>query len=143
MNQTESTVGVRYIGRRDPFVDRLYKSGLSFVPGQARFVPPILAKKLLRHSDVFERLEDVAAPQPSEPSADDTEALLAVAAQAQAEQRDEQSKLQDVRDQINQMDKDALVTFAQAQYRQEPSKRLSVEKIRGQVLGWVDQYGAV
>lgn len=143
MALTESAVGVRYIGRCDPFVDRLYKSGLTFFPEQERFVPSILAKKLLRHSDVFERVMDIAppVPEPLEPSRDDTEDLLAMAAKTQAEQRDEYSRLQDVRDQIHQMDKDTLVAFAQSQYRQDPSKRLSVEKIRDQVLGWVDQYG--
>ncbi|SEF28505.1 hypothetical protein ABL840_26735 [Variovorax sp. NFACC27] len=61
MTSKTAGVPVKYIGREDPFYDRLYGSNLSFVPGQTRTIPDLdLVAKFLRHSDCFER--DVVAP---------------------------------------------------------------------------------
>jgi hypothetical protein len=60
---TSNTAGVRvkYIGREDPFYDRLYSSNLTFVPEQVRTIGDLdLVAKFLRHSDCFERV--VVAP---------------------------------------------------------------------------------
>lgn len=142
MSQTQNTVGVRYTGKRDPFIERVYKSELSFMPGQVRCIPPDLAKKLLKHTDVFERILDAVLVEPvPEPTDDDTAALLEEAAHKQAEQQEALNQLQDVRDQISHMDKEALTEFAKIHYRQDLNKRLGVEKLRDQVTGFVDQYG--
>ncbi|TWH63890.1 hypothetical protein LX59_03056 [Azomonas agilis] len=141
MSQTQNTVGVRYTGKRDSFMERAYKSGLSFIPGQVRCVPPDLAKKLLKHTDVFERVLEAVPIEPIPEPTDDTAALLDVAAQREAEQQEALSQLQDLRDQISHMDKEALAEFAKIHYRQDLNKRLSVEKLRDQVTGFVDQYG--
>lgn len=45
---------VTYTGKETPFVDRIYRSRLTFNPGQTRALPALLAAKLLRHSDVFQ-----------------------------------------------------------------------------------------
>lgn len=141
MSQIKNTVAVRYTGKRDPFMERAYKSGLSFIPGQVRCVPPDLAKKLLKHTDVFERALEAVPVEPVAAPVDDTTALLEEAAQEQAEQQEALNQLQDVRDQISHMDKEALTEFAKIHYRQDLSKRLGVEKLRDQVTGFVDQYG--
>ena len=66
-------VPVKYIGREDPFHDRLYGSNLPFVPGQVRLITDLdLVAKFLRHGDCFEKavLEPVApAPAPAPTSA--------------------------------------------------------------------------
>ncbi|MEZ2293941.1 hypothetical protein [Variovorax sp. RCC_210] len=50
-------VSVKYIGREDPFYDRLYGSNLPFVPGQVRVITDLdLVAKFLRHDDCFERV---------------------------------------------------------------------------------------
>ena len=50
---TPQDVAVTYTGTDDPFKDRIYRSGLTFAPGQTRLVPATLAQRFLRHSDVF------------------------------------------------------------------------------------------
>ncbi len=68
-------VSVKYIGREDPFYDRLYGSNLPFVPGQVRVITDLdLVAKFLRHDDCFERvvLEPAVAatvPAPVQPPA--------------------------------------------------------------------------
>ena len=62
-------VPVKYIGREDPFYDRLYGSNLPFVPGQVRVITDLdLVAKFLRHDDCFERAvlaPVVPAPAPA------------------------------------------------------------------------------
>ncbi|WP_423454273.1 hypothetical protein [Ottowia sp. VDI28] len=52
---TTNDVPVTYSGREDPFVDRIYRTGLTFTPGQTRVLPGALAARFLRHADVFQR----------------------------------------------------------------------------------------
>lgn len=56
---TEANVGVTYTGTEKPFKDRVYKSGLTFSPGQSRVLPHALAARFLRHTDVFKRTDQV------------------------------------------------------------------------------------
>lgn len=139
------TVGVRYTGKREPFIDHLYKSKLSFMPGQVRLLPPELAKRFLKHSDVFERAETEAESLPESEGqpkeGDNTALLLEAAAQAKEDQQQAQTALMDLHDTIGRMDKAALAEFAQQQFRQPLDKRLSLENMREQVVGWVDQFG--
>lgn len=71
MTSKTAGVPVKYIGREDPFYDRLYGSNLSFVPQQVRTIGDLdLVAKFLRHSDCFERVvvapaAPAAAPAPA------------------------------------------------------------------------------
>lgn len=56
----EADVGVTYTGAENPFKDRIYKTGLTFKPGQSRVLPPALAARFLRHTDVFRRTDEDA-----------------------------------------------------------------------------------
>lgn len=137
-------VPVRYCGRRDVWTDHIYGSGLSFTKGQTRSLPAELARKLLRHTDVFvageveaETAAEVEAPE------DDTADLLEEAEAKRAEQEKERSALQDLRDQVMLMDKTSLERFAKTNYRQDLDKRKAVTALREQVIGMIDQFGAV
>ena len=76
MNQS-TDVAVTYTGTDDPYKDRIYRSGLTFTPGQTRVMPAPLAARFLRHSDVFKvgktaeqlAVEAVAAKQAAEQAA--------------------------------------------------------------------------
>lgn len=71
-----TTIPVTYIGRESPFVDRIYHSGMTFMPEQTRELPDTIAVRFLRHEDVFKRgksAEELAA---------EAEAAEAAAAQA-------------------------------------------------------------
>ncbi|CAN7452467.1 hypothetical protein LJR099_003037 [Variovorax paradoxus] len=60
-------VPVKYIGREDPFYDRLYGSNLPFVPGQVRVITDLdLVAKFLRHDDCFEKaVREPVGPAPA------------------------------------------------------------------------------
>lgn len=144
---TTPTVGVTYIGRRDPFRDHLYGSGLTFERGQTRELPTLLARQFLRHADLFEAAgaAPAAAPEASDtkPAQDDTQELLAKADQAKAEQEARENQLQDLYASIDQMPKTALLEFAKANYRHDLDKTAKVGDLRTQVRALVDQFGTV
>lgn len=135
---TQNLVPVKYVGRRPDFFDRIYGSGLFFDQGQTRWVPSELARKLLRHADLFERGEEDL-----EASEDDTAEILEEAARERDAQRVDQSAIQDLRDSVQSMDKEALSQFASTNYRQIIDRRRSVETLREEVLGFIDRFGAV
>lgn len=215
MTQTQG-VAVTYTGRDDPFIDRLYRSGLTFTPGQSRIVPLTLAERFLRHADVFQRVKsaqelqteavaaqeaadaakaasealakqqaedaekaarlaadqgradadraaqeaaekaeaarlDAAAaaqreadanakPKADQP-ADDTQALLDAAKQEQDAQRKNEEARFALLDQLEGMDKTALITWAQDKFKQKIPGNLGEEKVRERARGFVDQYG--
>lgn len=136
---------VKFIGRR-PWADNLYGSRLTFEQGQIRKVPADLARKLLRHRDQFEAGEQADAPadkaKAGEPL-DDTAEILARAALEQQAAAQVKTELQDLFDRVNQMEKDALIEFANTHYRMPLDKRFGEQKLREQVIGLIDQYGAV
>lgn len=135
---------VTYIGRREHFIDRSYGSNLTFSPGQTRMVPPDLARRLLRHVDLFKAAEeDVAEAADTQVATDDTSAILAKSKEEKAAHDKEQNQIQDLRDQVASMDKNALDLFARTNYRQELDKRLGLGKLREQVTGFIDQFGAL
>lgn len=127
-------VSVAYIGRRPSWFDSNYGTGLSFVTDQVRSLPEVIAIKLLRHTDLFARTD-----KPD--SAGDTGATLAASMGKQSEQGDEQSRLQDIRDSVQFMDKAALRTFVTTHYRQDMGSRDSVTQMRDKAIGLIDQYG--
>jgi hypothetical protein len=137
---TDTTQAVKYTGRETPFVDRNYGSGLSFAPGQIRTIPSDLAEKLLRHADVFEAAASALPKKASQ--ADDTDEVLVQAEAKKLEDTATQNRLQDLFDQVNAMDKDALAEFALVNYRHNLDKRLSAPKLREQAVALIDQFGA-
>ena len=155
MSQEQNDTAVTYVGRETPFTDRLYGTRLTFEPGQTRLLPAALAARLLRHTDVFEpgnaTQPDAAAskaartPKNESPKTDkdDTQAVLEQAAKDKDEQEAALSQRQNLVDEVNNMDKEALKSFAQEKYGQPLSKSLSVENMRARVTGLIDQYGMV
>ena len=128
---------ITYIGRRESWIDNQYDTGLSFVVGQSRSLPGETAEKFLRHKDLFERADSGVAV------ADDTNAQLdAAKAETKEHDKDEAGRF-DLIANVMQMDKPALKEFASTNYRQELNGRLSVEKLRDQVVGFIDQFGIV
>lgn len=142
-DDNETLVTVKYIGPRETWIEKRYRSGLTFTKGQTRAVPESLAAKLLRHADLFERCADQAATEKPEQGQDDTAKILAKAKKKLDREKDEENRLQDLRDRIMTMDKDALADFAYIKYRQKIDKRRSPEALREQVIAFVDQFGAV
>lgn len=138
-------VPVKYIGRRPEWHDRMYGTGLYFTTEQTRNLPPEIARRLLRHIDLFKKAEAPAVEVVADPVSqdDDTAALLEQGKQAKENEHAVQTQLQDLYDQIEQMGKDSLVEFAATKYRQQLNKRDNLATMRSQVRQFIDQFGAV
>lgn len=166
MIESMKPVEVKYIGKLQPWFDRLYDTGLSFVCGQSRVLPWDMAPKFLRHSDLFEKVVPASDKPPAdddkkddEPPADDkaaeskgdkdeapkddTQALLDEQAAKNKEKDDEQVEKQALYDQVANMDKDGLKDFAEINYQQKINKSKSLENLRAEVTGMIDQFGVV
>ena len=149
MNQALN-VAVTYTGKDDPFKDRIYRSGLTFTPGQTREVPVTLAERFLRHKDVFQRADVAkvapakaakAAPDVVHKPVDDTTELLDQAQKEQDQQRDLDAGRFALIDQIEAMDRKAVIEWAQDHYKQKIPGNVSVAAARDMAKGFIDQYG--
>lgn len=128
---TDGSTPIKYIGRRESYIENAYGSKLVFTIGETKLVPAELASKLLMHPDVYVLGDVVTSPGfvIDEP-----------AAKSNTEQ-DQANALQDIRDTINIMDKDALEQFARFHFKVDIDKRRSAVHLRQLVTQMVDQYG--
>lgn len=161
---TTQDVAVTYTGTDDPFKDRIYRSGLTFTPGQTRAVPAPLAARFLQHQDVFKlavaakpaaaKKADATQTEPKpdaaqkpedatqqEPVVDDTAALLDAAKKQEDESREKDDARFALIDSIESMDRAALIAWADQHYRQKIPANVSVAKARDLARGFIDQYG--
>lgn len=140
---TSQDVAVTYTGTDNPFKDRIYRSGLTFTPGQTRLVPATLAQRFLRHSDVFAggASDDARSDEPV-PAEDDTQQRLEQQQQEQDAQRQQEDARFALLDQLDSMDKPSLIAWAKDHYQQSIPGNLGLEKVRERAKGFVDQYGA-
>ena len=135
------TAAVTYTGKRY-WADRLYGSGLDFEPGQTREMPTELARKFLKHADMFSTASVTPAQERKQQEVDDTQAKLDAAAQKRAMKKAEQDRRQDLVDRVNAMDEQSLRDFAKNTYQQDIDGRVhDVAKLREKVVGFVDQFG--
>lgn len=138
----ENMLSVRYVGRREPWVENLYGSGLTFAKGQQRLLPDSLARKLMRHVDLFELGDTQQASDSEHGNAQAKGDAELAKAQEQAKlQQEQDSNRQDLMDRIMIMDKDGLTDFAYSNFEQKLDKRKSVENMREEVAGFVDRFG--
>ena len=137
-------VAVTYTGTDDPFKDRIYRSGLTFAPGQTRLVPATLAQRFLRHSDVFKEgaAGEAKVAKKAQAEQDDTKQVLEQQQQEQEEQRQQEDARFALLDQLDSMDKPGLIAWAKDNYKQSIPGNLGIEKVRERAKGFIDQYGA-
>lgn len=134
---------IQFIGD-EAWQDRLYGSGLYFEPQQVRDVDNLTAHKLLKHIDLFAEYaesDNAAAQQAQQTQDDDTAKLQQAAQQEQQKQDDEINQLFDVKNQVEQMDKDSLILFAKQHWNADLSKKKAVGTLRGEVQNMIDQFG--
>ena len=141
---TPQDVAVTYTGTDDPFKDRIYRSGLTFAPGQTRMMPATLAQRFLRHSDVFKEgaAGEVKKAKQAQAEQDDTKQVLEQQQQEQVEQRQQEDARFALLDQLDSMDKPGLIAWAKDNYKQSIPGNLGLEKVRERAKGFIDQYGA-
>lgn len=141
---TPQDVAVTYTGTDDPFKDRIYRSGLTFAPGQTRLVPATLAQRFLRHSDVFKEgaAGEAKVAKKAKAEQDDTKQVLEQQQQEQEEQRQQEDARFALLDQLDSMDKPSLIAWAKDNYKQSIPGNLGIEKVRERAKGFIDQYGS-
>lgn len=130
-------VPVRYIGKREHYVDGTYGTRIAFVKGQTCLVPADKAALMFNHPDVYEPGSVEEAP-----AADPATAELDEAARKKAELEKQADEDQALRDSIATMDKKALASYAKTHFKVDLDQRKSVADLRTHVTGLVDQYGA-
>ena len=124
-------IAVKYEGKK-PYRDRTPLRN-EWEPGDVKLVPERDAKILLRFAE-FHRAEEAEATDRPE----DVEA--AIAAQQQRE-RDERNETESMLMLIDSMDKDALEAYA-LKYEINLDKRRGLDKLRGEVVSLIEQFGA-
>ena len=122
---------VKYEGKK-PYRDRTPLRN-EWEPGDIKRVPERDAKILLRFAE-FERAEEAEATDRPE----DVEA--AIAAQTQRE-NDERNETEAMLMLVDTMDKDALEAYA-LKYETNLDKRRGLDKLRGEVVSLIEQFGA-
>ncbi len=122
---------VKYEGKK-PYRDRTPLRN-EWEPGDVKRVPERDAKILLRFAE-FNRAEEADATDRTE----DVEA--AIAAQAQRE-NDERNETEAMLMLVDTMDKDALEAYA-LKYEINLDKRRGLDKLRGEVVSLIEQFGA-
>lgn len=122
---------VKYEGKK-PYRDRTPLRN-EWEPGDVKRVPERDAKILLRFAE-FHRAEEAEATDRPE----DVEA--AIAAQAQRE-NDERNETEAMLMLVDTMDKAALEAYA-LKYEINLDKRRGLDKLRGEVVSLIEQFGA-
>lgn len=117
------TVSIKYIGPRPEYTDGVYGTRITWAKGESKMVPADKALAMLKHPDVYVPGE-AGAPTPKLPA-----------------DKDPEDNVQDLRDSIASMSKEAVLTYAQTHFNMKLDKRQSVEKLRTEATRLVDQYG--
>lgn len=133
---------ILYIGTTS-FTDRLYNTGLTFHPRQRRQLPADTARLFLRHADLFELAKADKPEDITKQKDDDTQEQLAKQAKKDAQKTKDDNVLQELYVQVSTMDKDALEQFAKDHYQVNLDKRRSLDNLREEVVGLIDQFGVV
>ena len=119
------TVSVKYVGFREQYTDGAFGSGAVFRKGESKLIPADIAVRMLRHPSVYVPGDVEAEAAPVKEAKDD----------------DEENNAQDLRDQIQAMEKDGLKGFAKVHFNVDLDSRKAVSSLREQVIGLVDQFG--
>ena len=122
---------VKYEGKK-PYRDRTPLRN-EWEPGDVKRVPERDAKILLRFAE-FHRAEEAEATDRPE----DVEATIAAQAQRENDERNETEAMLML---VDTMDKDALEAYA-LKYETNHDKRRGLDKLRGEVVSLIEQFGA-
>ena len=122
---------VKYEGKK-PYRDRTPLRN-EWEPGDAKRVPERDAKTLLRFAEFTRADEADLTEQPG-----DAEAVIAAQQQREHDERNETEAMLML---VDTMDKDALEAYA-LKYEISLDKRRGLDKLRGEVVSLIEQFGA-
>lgn len=123
-----SHIPIRYKGHRETHIDAIYGTRLMWARGETKMVPKAAAVQMLRHTDVYEvgpaQIEPAGAVPTLKPTVDKA-----------------QEELQDALDQIANLNKAGLASFAKTNFNMDLNLKASLADLRATVTGLVHQYG--
>lgn len=117
-------VAVKYIGKREEHEDNLYGTGLKFAPNEVHNVNKDAAAKMLLHADVYELAKEVPGSQPAAPANNQNPDKQAVPLPN-----------------LDGMDKQGLITFAQQHFGQVLPANMKEVNMRSKILSLVQSQG--
>ena len=121
------TTPIKYVGHRPVYRDGAYGTKAEFVQGQTLMVADEVARKMLRHPDVY-----VLGEAPADDRTD--------VAEPPDRTGQQDVDLQEALDSLRTMNKVSLKQYAQTHFRVD-LKDDAVGKMRDQVRTMVEQYG--
>lgn len=127
------TINITYIGHRPVYKDGACGSGATFERGQTLQIPAQFAMKMLKHPGVYVKAEKAAAKSAPVVEVEDKK--------PNEKRADEFNREQDMRDSIEQMDKEALKVFAMTHWRMDLDASKTVKAMRAEVSQNFDRFG--
>lgn len=125
-------IPVRYVGKRETYVDGMFGTRIAFVKGESSLVPADKARLMFNHPDVYEPGEATGLQ-------DDGAAVVDPKEKEKQQKEDED---QDMRDSVANMTKKALGAYAKTNFNVDLDQKESIANLRAKVTGLLDQYGA-
>lgn len=117
-------VPIKCVSPRPNHTDLIYKTG-DWKEGETKNIDNDLARKMLRHVDVYVKSDEKAA----------TKAVVV------PEKAPEPDKMQETYDLIATLEKEAIQTFVKNNFNRGVDMRLSVANLRAYAIQLTDQYG--
>lgn len=126
----ETRVPVKMIAPRDLFRDNIYGTG-DWDRDQVKLVPVSIAAKMFKHIDTY---EPATAKEAVKSAADEVKEQVKV-------KPDPQEAEQELRDTIEQMNRDSAVEYAAVHYGHKIPGNASAEAARAELVSLVDRFG--
>lgn len=137
---TKDEVSIKYIGKREPWHDRLYRTGLVFDCNQVRTIPWDMARKFLRHEDLFEKFEPVVEEEPPvDPSKDDVPPAKVNLEKAKPDEKDDDGKADSTAKDDTQDDSDQKPDDTQALLDEQEAKNKDKDDEQRELQALYDQ----
>ena len=131
---TKDEVSIKYIGKREPWHDRLYRTGLVFDCNQVRTIPWDMARKFLRHEDIFEKFEPVVEEEPPvDPSKDDAPPAKVNLEKAKPDEKDDDGKANSTSKDDKPDDTQALLDEQEAKNKDKDDEQRELQALYDQV----------
>ena len=137
---TKDEVSIKYIGKREPWHDRLYRTGLVFDCNQVRTIPWDMARKFLRHEDIFEKFEPVVEEEPPvDLSKDDAPPAKVNLEKAKPDEKDDDGKADSTSKDDTPNDSDSKTDDTQALLDEQEAKNKDKDDEQTELQALYDQ----
>lgn len=125
-------LAIKFVANRDTYQDSVYSTG-AWDRDEVKLIEPTLAAKMIRHVDVFQRVDI------DEAVAKTAEQVETVVKKTQDKENDDATA--DLRDQVNRMTRDQAIEYAAVHYQLKIPGNASVDTARAALIQHIDLAG--